>query len=68
MKKEESKVVTITKEDALFPMAFKAIGEDCPQQIYALGNVELLKEQNYVAIIGARKATNGSHGAGHGQD
>ena len=24
MKKEESKVVTITKEDALFPMAFKA--------------------------------------------
>lgn len=57
MKKEENKVVTITKEDALFPMAFKAIGEDCPQQIYALGNVELLKEQNYVAIIGARKAT-----------
>lgn len=53
----EENIVTITKEDALFPMAFKAIGEDCPQQIYALGNVDLLKEQNYVAIIGARKAT-----------
>lgn len=53
----EENIVTITKEDALFPMAFKAIGEDCPQQIYALGNVDLLKEQNFVAIIGARKAT-----------
>lgn len=55
--KTEENVTTITKEDALFPLAFKAIGEDCPQQIYALGNVDLLKEQNFVAIIGARKAT-----------
>lgn len=55
--KTEDNITTITKEDALFPLAFKAIGEDCPQQIYALGNVDLLKEQNFVAIIGARKAT-----------
>lgn len=55
--KTEENITTITKEDALFPLAFKAIGEDCPQQIYALGNVDLLKEQNFVAIIGARKAT-----------
>ena len=50
-------IFTIKKDDELFPEAFKAIGDDCHSQIYVMGNVNLLKETNYVAIIGARKAT-----------
>ena len=52
-----NKIITIKKDDALFPKGFKAIGDECPDQIYVLGNVELLNEQKLVAIIGARKAT-----------
>ena len=50
-------IFTIKKDDELFPEAFRAIGDDCHSQIYVMGNVNLLKETNYVAIIGARKAT-----------
>ena len=50
-------IITIKKDDELFPEAFKAIGDDCHSQIYVMGNVNLLKETKYVAIIGARKAT-----------
>ena len=50
-------IITIKKDDELFPEAFKAIGDDCHSQIYVMGNVNLLKKNNYVAIIGARKAT-----------
>ena len=35
----------------------RAIGKDCPESIYALGNLELLKSEHMVAIIGSRKAT-----------
>lgn len=52
-----NKITTIEKKEELFPDAFRAMGEDCPERIYVLGNVELLKESKYVAIIGARKAT-----------
>ena len=50
-------IITIKKDDELFPEAFRAIGDDCHSQIYVMGNVNLLKETKYVAIIGARKAT-----------
>ena len=50
-------IITIKKDDELFPEAFRAIGDDCHSQIYVMGNVNLLKKTNYVAIIGARKAT-----------
>jgi DNA processing protein len=50
-------VITIKKDDDLFPEAFRAIGEDCPEKIYALGNIDLLKEKHMVAIIGSRKAS-----------
>lgn len=50
-------IFTIKKDDELFPEAFRAIGDDCHSQIYVMGNVNLLKETNYVAIIGVRKAT-----------
>ena len=52
-----TQIITINKEDELFPKAFKAIGEDCPERIYAMGNLDLLKRERMVAIIGSRKAT-----------
>ena len=52
-----AQIITINKEDELFPEAFKVIGEDCPERIYAMGNLDLLKRERMVAIIGSRKAT-----------
>ena len=52
-----AQIITINKEDEFFPEAFKAIGEDCPERIYAMGNLDLLKREHMVAIIGIRKAT-----------
>lgn len=50
-------IITINKNDEIFPASFRAIGKDCPKSIYALGNLELLKSEHMVAIIGSRKAT-----------
>lgn len=52
-----AQIITINKEDEFFPEAFKAIGEDCPERIYAMGNLDLLKREHMVPIIGSRKAT-----------
>ena len=52
-----AQIITINKEDEFFPEAFKAIGEDWPERIYAMGNLDLLKREHMVAIIGSRKAT-----------
>lgn len=52
-----AQIITINKEDECFPEAFKAIGEDCPERIYAMGNLDLLKREHMVAIIGSRKST-----------
>mgnify|MGYP000162987295 FL=1 len=52
-----AQIITINKEDEFFPEAFKAIGEDCPERIYAMGNLDLLKREHMVAIIGSRKST-----------
>lgn len=52
-----AQIITIDKNDDLFPESFKAIGEDCPERIFAMGNLELLKSEHMVAIIGSRKAT-----------
>ena len=52
-----AQIITINKGDEFFPEAFKAIGEDCPERIYAMGNLDLLKREHMVAIIGSRKAT-----------
>jgi len=50
-------IITINKNDELFPESLKVIGEECPERIYALGNLDLLKSEHMVAIIGSRKAT-----------
>jgi DNA processing protein len=52
-----AQIITINKNDDLFPESFKAISEDCPERIFAMGNLELLKSEHMVAIIGSRKAT-----------
>ena len=50
-------IITIKKNDPLFPEAFKAIGSDCPETIYVIGNLDLSKSGDMVAIIGSRKAS-----------
>ena len=49
-------MVILSKEDGNFPEAFRAIGEDCPDKIYCLGDISLLQRKGIVAIIGAREA------------
>ncbi len=58
-------IITINKNDELFPMALKAIGDDCPETIYAMGNIELLQSDNMVAIIGSRKASRQGYNAAY---
>ena len=58
-------ITTINKEDPRFPMAFKAIGGECPEKIYALGNISLLESEDMVAIIGSRKASRRGNGAAY---
>ena len=58
-------IITITKKDPRFPNALKAIGKECPDRIYALGNIELLKSDNMVAIIGSRKASRRGNNAAY---
>ena len=58
-------IITIKKDDPIFPEVLKAIGKDCPERIYALGNIELLKSEDMVAIIGARKASRQGNGAAY---
>jgi len=52
-----AQIITINKNDDLFPESFRAIGEDCPKRIYVMGNIDLLNSEHKVAIIGSRKAT-----------
>ena len=52
-----AQIITINKNDKLFPELFRAIGNDCPKRIYVMGNIDLLKCEHKVAIIGSRKAT-----------
>lgn len=52
-----AQIITINKNDELFPESFRTIGEECPERIYAMGNLDLLKSEHMVAIIGSRKAT-----------
>lgn len=49
-----NEIITIEKSDPRFPARLLAIGTDCPERIYCMGNIELLKRENAVAVIGAR--------------
>ena len=56
MTAEIKHVRLITMEDKEYPYNLKQI-EDCPPILYALGNVDLLKNDNAVAIVGSRNAS-----------
>lgn len=47
---------TCSIQDNAYPSPLKAIGDDAPPLIHLLGNCDLLKCNNTVAIIGARSA------------
>ena len=49
-------IIEITKTSELFTPSLLAIGEDCPERLWLRGNLELLKAEKRVAIIGARGA------------
>ena len=49
-------IIEITKTSELFPQSLLAIGDDCPKKLYLMGNIDLLKQEKAVAIIGARAA------------
>lgn len=46
----------ITIDDEIYPYNLKQI-EDCPPVLYALGNIDLLKSENMLAVVGARDAS-----------
>lgn len=56
MTSEIKHVKLITIEDEEYPYNLKQI-EDCPPILYALGNVDLLKNDNAVAMVGSRNAS-----------
>lgn len=49
-------VKIISIEDDLYPYNLKQI-EDCPPILYAMGNTDLLKNDNMLAIVGSRNAS-----------
>lgn len=53
---ESLNIFTISCQDANFPKRFLSIGRDCPPLIYCKGNLDVLKSDKSVAIIGARMA------------
>ena len=56
MTAEIKHVKLITIEDKEYPYNLKQI-EDCPPILYALGNINLLKNDNAVAMVGSRNAS-----------
>ena len=52
-----AQIITINKNDELFPEYFRTIGEDCTDRIYVMGNIDLLQIEHKVAIIGSRTTT-----------
>lgn len=49
-------IIEITQSTELFPPPLLVIGEDCPERLWLKGNLELLKAEKSIAIIGARGA------------
>jgi DNA processing protein len=60
MTAEIKHVKLITLEDEEYPYNLKQI-EDCPPILYALGNIDLLKNDNMLAVVGSRNASISAH-------
>jgi len=50
-------VLVLKKKDKVFSNLLREIG-DCPNELYCLGNVNLLNSKKIVAIVGSRNMTN----------
>ena len=55
-RQEDMGIVSLSCQDSDFPARLLAIGDDCPTVIHCKGNLDLLKADKAVAIIGARAA------------
>lgn len=55
-RQEAMGIVSLSCQDTDFPKRLLAIGDDCPAVIHCKGNLDLLKADKAVAIIGARSA------------
>ena len=55
-KQEALGIKTLSIQDDEYPEKLKAIGNEAPVLIHCLGNLELLKEDKAIAVIGARAA------------
>lgn len=55
-RQHELGIQTISWQDKNYPTCLTDIGKDAPPLIHLLGNIDLLKEPNCIAIIGARAA------------
>ena len=55
-RQEAQGIISISCQDADFPTRLLAIGNDCPAVLHCKGNINLLKREKAVAIIGARAA------------
>ena len=55
-KQEALGINTISIQDEVYPEKLKKIGNEAPVLIHILGNVDLLKRDKAVAVIGARAA------------
>ena len=55
-RQERMGIVSISCHDSDFPARLLALGDDCPAAIHCKGNLDLLKSEKAVAIIGARSA------------
>ena len=53
-RQERMGIVSISCQDNDFPRRLLVIGDDCPAAIHCKGNLDLLKSEKAVAIIGAR--------------
>lgn len=55
-RQEASGVISYVWTDPEFPERLRKIGSDCPPIIHLKGNLSVLREDNAVAVIGARAA------------
>lgn len=55
-RQEKLGIVSISCHDDRYPQRLKDIREEAPAVFHCLGNIDLLKENNAVAVIGARAA------------
>ena len=52
----ENIIKVINKTDETFPVLLQALKTKCPNQLYTIGNIELLNS-NIIAIVGSRNAS-----------